>query len=101
MDSSHGRRCERPRKRGRALTYEEKWMVQHVFETVEQEKTTGVILSRHDPYGLTSKYTGVARSLVATITKSRETHGDRARLAPSWQLSPADHHPVSRRREDP
>ena len=70
MDYSHGRRCERPRKRGRALTYEEKWMVQHVFETVEQEKTTGVILSRHDPYGLTSKYTGVARSLVATITKA-------------------------------
>src|SRR5712691_1510477 len=33
MDYSHGRRCERPRKRGRALTYEEKWMVQHVFRT--------------------------------------------------------------------
>ena len=70
MDYSHGLQCERPRKRGRALTYEEKWMVQHVFETVEQEKTTGVILPRHDPYGLTSKYTGVARSLVATITKA-------------------------------
>jgi hypothetical protein len=64
MDYSHGRRCERPRKRGRALTYEEKWMVQHVFETVEQQKTTGVILSRHDPYGLTSKYTGVARRVI-------------------------------------
>ena len=70
MDHSHCRRCERPRKRGRALTYEEKWMVQHVFETVEKEKTTEVILPRHDPYGLTSKYTGVARSLVATITKA-------------------------------
>src|SRR5262249_9340011 len=33
MDQPHGRQFERPRKRGRPLTYEEKWMVQHVFET--------------------------------------------------------------------
>ena len=34
-----------------------------------------MILPRHDPYGLTSKYTGVARSLVATITKAVQRTG--------------------------
>src|SRR5438874_4466717 len=76
MDSSHFQRGERPRKRGRPLTYEEKWMVQHVFETVAQEKNAEPIPQRHDPYSLTSKYTGVARSVVAAITKAVRQTGN-------------------------
>ena len=52
------------------LSYEEKWLVHHVFETFVQEKKADAIVRIEDPYSLTSKYTGVARSLVATITKS-------------------------------
>src|SRR5438093_12752646 len=70
MDHSNFQQFERPRKRGRPLTYEEKWMVQHVFETLEKEKNAEAIIQRNDPYSLTSKYTGVARSLVAMITKA-------------------------------
>src|SRR2546430_937386 len=76
MDQSHDQQFARPRKRGRPLTYEEKWMVQHVFETLTQEKNAESILQRHDPYSLTSKYTGVARSLVATITKAVRQTGN-------------------------
>ncbi len=76
MDQSHGRQFARPRKRGRPLTYEEKWMVQHVFETLTQEKNAASILQRHDPYSLTSKYTGVARSVVAAITKAVRQTGN-------------------------
>jgi transposase len=76
MDHSHFQQFERPRKRGRPLTYEEKWMVQHVFETLEKEKNAEAIIPRHDPYSLTSKYTGVARSLVATITKAVRQTGN-------------------------
>ena len=60
----------RPRQRGRPLTYEEKWLVYHVFETFANEKKAGTLVRIEDPYSLTSKYTGVARSLVATITKA-------------------------------
>src|SRR5207244_12902672 len=70
MDQSHGQQFARPRKRGRPLTYEEKWMVQQVFETLAQEKNAEPSLQRHDPYSLTSNYTGVARSVVAAITKA-------------------------------
>jgi transposase len=76
MDHSHFQQFERPRKRGRPLTYEEKWMVQHVFEALEKEKNAEAIIQRHDPYSLTSKYTGVARSLVATITKAVRQTGN-------------------------
>jgi transposase len=60
----------RPRQRGRPLTYEEKWLVQHVFETFAKEKKAGALVRIEDPYSLTSQYTGVARSLVATIAKA-------------------------------
>jgi len=76
MDQSHGRQFAGPRKRGRPLTYEEKWMVQHVFETLTKEKNAEPILQRHDPYSLTSKYTGVARSVVAAITKAVRQTGN-------------------------
>jgi transposase len=76
MDYAHFRQFERPRKRGRPLTYEEKWMVQHVFEALEKEKNAEALIQRHDPYSLTSKYTGVARSLVATITKAVRQTGN-------------------------
>lgn len=61
---------ERPRKRGRPLTYEEKWMVHHVFEILEKEKYEGGLIQIEDPYCLTSKYTGVARSIVANVVKA-------------------------------
>ena len=70
MDDANFQRLERPRTRGRPLTYEEKWIVQHVFETFEKDKNAGAIVQMQDPYSLTSKYTGVARSMVATIAKS-------------------------------
>lgn len=76
MDHSNFQQFERPRKRGRPLTYEEKWMVQHVFETLEKEKNAEAIIQKHDPYSLTSQYTGVARSLVATITKAVRQTGN-------------------------
>ena len=76
MDHANFQQFERPRKRGRPLTYEEKWMVQHVFETLEKEKNAEAIIQKHDPYSLTSKYTGVARSLVATITKAVRQTGN-------------------------
>ena len=62
------------RQCGRPLTYEEKWIVHHVFESFQQRKrdqTVGVV---KDPYSLTSQYTGVSRTKVAQIAKSvRET----------------------------
>jgi transposase len=47
-----------------------------VFETVAQEKNAEPIPQRHDPYSLTSKYTGVARSVVAAITKAVRQTGN-------------------------
>jgi transposase len=70
MEPSHGQPFERPRKRGRPLTYEETWMGYPVFETLVTEKNTAPISPRDDPYSLTSQYTGVARSVVAAIAKA-------------------------------
>ena len=42
MDHANFQQFERPRKRGRPLTYEEKWMVQHVFETLEKRTSDTV-----------------------------------------------------------
>lgn len=39
----------RPRQRGRPLTYEEKWLVQHVFETFAKEKKAGALVRIEDP----------------------------------------------------
>lgn len=65
---------ERLRKRGRPLTYEEKWIVQHVFEVLEKEKKEKTIIRIDDLYGQTSKYTGVGRGTVAKIVRTvRET----------------------------
>lgn len=77
----------RPRQRGRPLTYEEKWLVYHVFETCVKEKKADVIVRSADPYSLTSKYTGVARSLVATIAQSvRQTGSVPVSTSPgNWQ----------------
>ena len=55
MDDANFQRLERPRKRGRPLTYEEQWMVPHVFETFEKEKNAGAIVQMQDPSSLTSK----------------------------------------------
>jgi len=76
MDPSHGRQFARPRKRGRPLTYEEKWMVQHVFATLTKEHNAEPILQRHHPYSLPSKYTGVARSVVAALTQAVRQTGN-------------------------
>jgi hypothetical protein len=55
MDHAPFQQVERPRKRGRPLTSEEKWMVHHVFETVEKEQNAKASIERDDPYSLTSK----------------------------------------------
>ena len=49
MDTSHDSQFERPRKRGRPLTYEEKWMVHHVFEAFENDKQSDGIVSAGSP----------------------------------------------------
>ena len=49
MAHVHFQSVERPRKRGRPLTYEEKWMVQHVFETIEKEQNTEASIQGDDP----------------------------------------------------
>jgi len=58
------------------LTYEEKWMVYHAFESFERNKSDGSVIVVEDPYSVTSAYTGVARTTVANIVKSvRESGG--------------------------
>lgn len=56
---------ESPRKRGRPLTYEEKWMVYYAFESFERNKSDGSVIVVEDPYAVTSSYTGVSRTTVA------------------------------------
>ena len=51
-------------------------MVHHVFETLVTEKKTAPISPRHDPYRLTSQYTGVARSVVAAIAQAVKHTGN-------------------------
>jgi transposase len=63
------------RMRGKPLTIEEKWIVHHVFEMFQKDKEQGIAIIE-DPYSLTSKYTGVARSIVAKIAKSVRETGD-------------------------
>ncbi len=90
MDDSPVQRVERSRKRGRPLTSEEKWMVQRVFETVDQEKSEGAIVRLQDPSSLTSTYTGVARSMVATIATSvRQTGQVPVLTSPGTRQQPA------------
>ena len=63
-----------PRQCGRPLTYEEKWMIHHVFEIFQQHKRDQTTVVVDDPYRVTSQYTGVSRTKVAQIAKSvRET----------------------------
>src|SRR6266536_5152138 len=91
MDDFGFQRFERPRKRSRPLTYEEKWLVQHVFETFAKKKKEGGIIriEEEDPYSLTSKYTGVARSVVATISKSvRQTGSVPVSTSPGHRQQP-------------
>jgi transposase len=66
---------KRPRKRGRPLTYEEKWMVQHVFEKFQHNKKEKSTVIVEDPYSMTSEYTGVSRTTVSNIVKSVKDTG--------------------------
>jgi len=59
-----------PRQCGRPLTYEEKWMIHHVFEVFRQHKRDQAMVVVEDPYSLTSQYTGVSRTKVAQMAKS-------------------------------
>jgi hypothetical protein len=59
---SHWKATESPRKRGRPLTYEEKWMVYHAFESFERSKLEGSAVIIEDPYEVTGLYTGVSRT---------------------------------------
>jgi len=67
---THWKATESPRKRGRPLTYEEKWMVYHSFESFERNKLEGSVIAIEDPYEVTAHYTGVSRTTVANIVKS-------------------------------
>lgn len=71
---SDSRYAKSPRQCGRPLTYEEKWMIHHVFEVFQQLKRDQTVVVVEDPYQMTSQYTGVSRTKVAQIAKSvRET----------------------------
>ena len=71
----HWKSVASPRKRGRPLTYEEKWMVYHAFESFERNKSDGSVIVVEDPYSVTSAYTGVARTTVANIVTSVRASG--------------------------
>lgn len=71
----HWNAVESPRKRGRPLTYEEKWMVYYAFESFERNKLDESVIVVEDPYAVTSSYTGVARTTVANIVKSVRESG--------------------------
>ncbi len=77
-----------PRKRGRPLTYEEKWMVYSAFESFERNKLDKSIIVVDDPYAVTSSYTGVARTTVANIVKSVRESGSAANLIYILDLRP-------------
>lgn len=64
-----------PRKRGRPLTYEEKWMVYRSFESFERDKYSESVIIVEDPYDVTSQYIGVSRTTVANIVKSVRNTG--------------------------
>jgi hypothetical protein len=74
-DMPHWQSGESPRKRGRPVTYEEKWMVDSAFESLERNKADGSIIVVEDPYAVTSSYTGVSRTTVANIVKSVRESG--------------------------
>jgi transposase len=83
----HWKAIESPRKRGRPLTYEEKWMIYHSFESFERNKLEGSVIIVEDPYDVTSTYTGVSRTTVANIVKSVRNTGSVPQL--TW---PGNHH---------
>ena len=74
-DMPHWKSVESPRKRGRPLTYEEKWMVYYAFESFERNKADGSVIVVEDPYAVTSSYIGVSRTTVANIVKSVRERG--------------------------
>lgn len=67
---SDSRSARSPRQCGRPLTYEEKWMIHHVFEVFQQHKRDQTMVVVDDPYSITSQYTGVSRTKVAQIAKA-------------------------------
>ena len=71
----HWKSAEPPRKRGRPLTYEEKWMVYYAFKAFERNKADSSVIVVEDPYSVTSSYTGVSRTTVAGIVKSVRESG--------------------------
>jgi transposase len=77
----HWKSVEPPRKRGRPLTYEEKWMVYYAFESFERNKSDESVIVVEDPYAVTSSYTGVARTTVANIVKSVRKSGSVPQLS--------------------
>ena len=86
----HGKAVASPRQRGRPLTYEEKWMVYHAFESFERNKSDGSVIVVDDPYSVTSAYTGVARTTVANIVTSVRDSG----RVPQLTL-PGNRHPMT------
>jgi transposase len=71
----HWKSIESPRKRGRPLTYEEKWMVYYAFQSFERHKADSSVIVVEDPYAVTSSYIGVSRTTVAKIVKSVRESG--------------------------
>jgi len=67
---------ENPRKSGRPLTYEEKWMILHIFNSLRNAKKNKAEIIIDDIYSLTSEYTGVSRTTVAKIAKSYKNTGN-------------------------
>ena len=54
---SHWKSQESPRKRGRPLTYEEKWMVYYAFKSFERNKAdNSVIVDENEVYDTNTDY---------------------------------------------
>src|SRR5512145_1325597 len=79
-----------PRKRGRPLTYAEKWMVYHAFEAFERNQSDGSVIVVDDPFSVTSAYTGVASTTVANMVTSVRESG----RVPPWTL-PGNRHQMT------
>lgn len=92
---SHYQPTEALRKQGRPLTYEEKWMVYHVFRAVEQNQLIKPVKQNKDIYSVASSYTGVSRTTVANIVKSVKESGKVPKLKLPGNRSQATSVPVS------
>lgn len=67
MSKLNTRIIRTPRKRGKPISVDEKWMVIRVFSRCKEERQSFQSVRTVDPYQRTSDYTGVGRRQVVEI----------------------------------